>query len=75
MRLTVSFNEDAGSAVGMLEDESRMAKLNAAVDKAAGAHVEVRLRVTPWSPSQQQFIEKSRAVIPKDMLIEIEKKD
>jgi DNA polymerase-3 subunit gamma/tau len=71
--LTVSFNEDESMAAKMLEE--RMPKLNAAVDKAAGHHVEVRLKITQWSPSQQQFIEKSRGVIPKGTVIEIEKEE
>jgi len=73
--LTVSFTEDDRGAVGMLSDSGRMAKLNAAVAVAAGHPVEVRLKVTAWSPAQQQFIDKSRAVIPKDTIIEIEKKE
>ena len=73
--LTVSFTEDERSAAKMLDDAGRMAKLNEAVDKAAGSHVEIRLRVTQWSPAQQQFIDKSREVIPKGTVIEIEKEE
>jgi DNA polymerase-3 subunit gamma/tau len=73
--LTVSFTEDERSAANMLDDAGRMAKLNEAVDKAAGRHVEIRLKVTQWSPAQQQFIDKSREVIPKGTVIEIEKEE
>jgi DNA polymerase-3 subunit gamma/tau len=73
--LTISFYEDDRKAADMLSDESRLSKLNAAVDKAAGSHVEIRLKVTPWSPAQQQFVEKSRAVIPEGTIIEIERNE
>lgn len=73
--LTVAFNEDDRFAARMLEDAARMAKLEAAVEKSAGQRVAVRLIVTQWSPSQQQFVDKSRAVIPKGVAFEIEKGD
>lgn len=72
---TISFTEDDSSAARMLEDENRKAKVKAAVERAAGTPVEIRLKVTQWSPAQQQFIEKSRAVIPKDTFVEIEKEE
>jgi DNA polymerase III subunit gamma/tau len=71
--LTVSFTEDDHTAVSMLEEEKRMAKLNAVVDGIAGSHVEIKLETSKWSPAQQQFIERSRAVIPKDATMIIEK--
>jgi len=73
--LTVSFTEDERSAAKMLEDDGRRAKLNEAVNKAAGSHVELRLKVTQWSPAQQQFIDKSREVIPKARLLKLRKKN
>jgi DNA polymerase III subunit gamma/tau len=71
--LVITFTEDDKAAASMLEDERRWAKVGAAVDEAAGSHVEVALEVTKWSPAQQQFIDRSRAVIPKDATIIIEK--
>jgi hypothetical protein len=73
--LTLSFTEDERQAARMLEDEERMGKLSAAVDKAAGSHVEIKLKVTQWSPSEQKFIDRSRAVLPRDTVVEIEKKE
>ncbi len=71
--LTLSFTEDDKGAAKMLEDERRMGKLRAAVEGVTGSPVRIRLEVTEWSPAQQQFIERSRAVIPKDATIIIEK--
>lgn len=71
--LTITFTEDSKGSVGMLEEPKRMARLNAIVDSVAGHHVAIRLEISQWSPAQQQFIERSRALIPKDATMIIEK--
>ncbi len=73
--LVVQFTEDSKAAATMLSEEKRMAKLRAAVEAVAGCPVRVTLRVNRWSDAQQQFIDRSMAVIPKDAIVTFEQED
>lgn len=73
--LVVQFTEDSKAAATMLSEEKRMAKLRAVVETVAGCPVQVTIKVDRWSPAQQQFIERSMAVLPKDAIITFEQED
>ncbi len=73
--LLVQFTEDSKAAATMLSEEKRMAKLRAAVETVTGSPVRVTLRVNRWSEAQQQFIDRSMAVLPKDTIVTFEQED
>ncbi len=73
--LVVQFTEDGKTAAGMLSEEKRMTKLREVVQGITGSPVRVTLRVNRWSEAQQQFIDRSMAVLPKDTIVTFEQED